>query len=919
MRVKLDSLGGGTGGVARVYEGIYRYLPAYGVEFVSDTSQAEVYHAHIALYETLRPDLPLVVSSHGMLWDEHKWEYTGRKVNRMCIAAYRQADVLTTPSEFVAHALARNMLIRPQVVRHGINSEEWLPGISQGYILWNKARIDAANNPVDMNTLAKRVPAIQFLSTFGEAAANVTITGQIPSDQMKERVRSAAVYLDTAKESGGPCFGVLEAMSCGVPVLAWDEGGTPEAVQHQVTGYLAKPGDFEDLVQGLFFCLQHRDYLGANARQLVKEHYQWEQVIGGYYEAYQLAIKKQALSPAVSVIVPCYNLGRFLPACVESVQQQFFNDWEMVIVDDASTDNSGEIADQLAAGDKRIKVIHQPANYHVSAARNTGIKASTGKYILPLDADDRLPEQALGRLTAALDTDRSLDIVAGKLMLFSEADLANGWMGEWPNNADYELQIQGYNRLPYSSLYRRKVWERVGGYRTRIRDGVEDADFWTRALSFGCKAKILDEPTLHYTLRADGLGKQNKRGIEAWLPWFGWSVNPNLTPFAAVGKENYPVQAFDKPVVSVIIPVGPGHTAYVQGCLDSLLAQTDNRWEAVVINDTGGPLDLAGMPFVRLLNNETNLGVARSRNRGIRAARADLIIFLDVDDIAQPRMVELFIKAYKYTGGWLYADWLSGDGPHTAPDWDINRFRVKMLAPVTGLYAKEHLLEVGGFNEDSPGWEDWELQYKLVAAGVCGTRVAYPAIYYNMGAGKRREENFSRAEALVQYIQKTYGDKPMACGRCGGQSTLVVKNNPEAATMPLTDKRVIMNYTGPMRGFFTRRSKTVPGTFYRISNAEPFEVAAGDVADFLRNAEEYRVADNQPLELPTGVTNAVLTAPILPEDQGVEMLKVRPETLGIVVKYYKTINELRAASDADLLGKKGLGPTRIKEIREALA
>lgn len=914
MKIKLDSPGGGVGGTARVYEGLYRYLPALDVEFVDSIEQADVFHCHIALYETIPVDLPLVVSSHGMLWAEHNWGRTGDRINHLCIEAYRQADVVTTPSDFVAHAIARNMLLKPIVVRHGINSDEWVPGENGGYVLWNKARRDPANDPADMNHLAALTLKTPFVSTFGDKTPNVNLTGVLEPADMKELVRHAGVYLDTAKESGGPCFGVLEAMSCGVPVLAWDEGGNAEAVVHGDTGYLAHPGDYEDLKQGLKFCQEHRERLGANARQLVLERYQWPQVVGGYLEAYHQAIKAHEHGPAVSVVVPCYNLGSFLPACVDSVKQQTMPDWEMIIVNDASTDNSAEVADTLAATDDRIRVIHQPRNHHVSAARNTAIKNSTGKYILPLDADDRLPADALELLRTTLDQDRSIDIAAGKLVLFNEGDYGSGRLGEWPNNADYDLQIQGYNRLPYSSMYRRKVWERVGGYRERIRNGVEDADFWTRALSFGHRATIIEQPTLLYTMRQNSLGKVNTHGTDAWLPWFAWATDPDETPFAAVGKGPYAVKAFDQPQASVVIPVGPGHAQYVLGCLDSLLAQTDERWEAIIINDSGAPIEVP--PYVTLINNEHNLGVAASRNKGIKAAHSNYIIFLDVDDIAQPRMVELFLLGQQNVGGWVYADWIDYEGVKQAPDWNLTQFKNKMLAPITGLYQRDHLLSVGGFDEAAPGWEDWELQLKLVSRGICGTRIAYPAIYYNMGAGTRREENFTRAQELVQYIQNRYGDVNMACSRCGGKPTLNVN---KATTLPDATEQVLMEYIGTHSATFTVRSATVPGTRYRITNRKPFFVVKGDVPSFLRRPSEFQVAKQQPSKaLPAASETAALTAPVIAQDRPIETLNLRPDTLVFVKRQYQTVEQLARASDTELLTIRGIGEARVAEIRQAL-
>lgn len=91
----------------------------------------------------------------------------------------------------------------------------------------------------------------------------------------------------------------------------------------------------------------------------------------------------------VSVIVPCYNYGKFLKFCLESVQKQTYSNWECLIVDDGSTDNTKEISENFCLTDPRFKYIYQ-SNSGLSSARNLGIKISEGEFIQFLDADDYL-------------------------------------------------------------------------------------------------------------------------------------------------------------------------------------------------------------------------------------------------------------------------------------------------------------------------------------------------------------------------------------------------------------------------------------------------------------------------------------------------------------------------------------------------
>lgn len=115
--------------------------------------------------------------------------------------------------------------------------------------------------------------------------------------------------------------------------------------------------------------------------------------------------------PLISVVVPCYNAGPYLRACLASLCAQTLRDLEITVIDDGSTDGSGALLDELAAGDARIRALHQP-NAGVSAARNAGLEASHGDYVAFVDADDTLPPDAFALLYARIAANPSLDIVS---------------------------------------------------------------------------------------------------------------------------------------------------------------------------------------------------------------------------------------------------------------------------------------------------------------------------------------------------------------------------------------------------------------------------------------------------------------------------------------------------------------------------
>lgn len=127
-------------------------------------------------------------------------------------------------------------------------------------------------------------------------------------------------------------------------------------------------------------------------------------------------------SPLISVIIPVYNAEKFLPECLQSVQSQTLRDFEVIMIDDGSTDRSGEICRKFAASDNRFTMIPMSENRGPSAARNVGLTRVGGETVLFLDADDLLTERALEMLYQAFD-EGNADVVSGRFQKFSTETL----------------------------------------------------------------------------------------------------------------------------------------------------------------------------------------------------------------------------------------------------------------------------------------------------------------------------------------------------------------------------------------------------------------------------------------------------------------------------------------------------------------
>lgn len=156
----------------------------------------------------------------------------------------------------------------------------------------------------------------------------------------------------------------------------------------------------------------------------------------------------------ISIIVPVYNVERYLPQCIESILIQSYNNWELILVDDGSPDGSGVICDQYAAADPRVRVFHKP-NGGVSSARNLGIEKANGEWITFIDADDFISCTFLEGLLKPTFYNKSLDFIHGGCTNYCN-DKPKG-INQYYNNYigdDPIILINDLRGLAFSKLFR---------------------------------------------------------------------------------------------------------------------------------------------------------------------------------------------------------------------------------------------------------------------------------------------------------------------------------------------------------------------------------------------------------------------------------------------------------------------------------
>jgi GT2 family glycosyltransferase len=209
-------------------------------------------------------------------------------------------------------------------------------------------------------------------------------------------------------------------------------------------------------------------------------------------------------SPVVSVLVTCYNLGQYLDEAIDSVMAQTFQDFEILIVDDGSTDPSTV---RLLAEYRRPRTrVFGIDNRGLPGARNEAARHATGRYLCALDADDLLHHQWFEKAIRVLEDDRSLTFVSHWLRAFG----AETW--DWtPERCDVESLLTR-NTVNGAALVRREAFESIGGYDESMTHGCEDWDLWLTMVERGYRGTIIPEVLFFYRRRLESMSQVMLRG-----------------------------------------------------------------------------------------------------------------------------------------------------------------------------------------------------------------------------------------------------------------------------------------------------------------------------------------------------------------------------------------------------------------------
>lgn len=255
-------------------------------------------------------------------------------------------------------------------------------------------------------------------------------------------------------------------------------------------------------------------------------------------------------SPLISVLIPTYNVSRFIREAIGSVLNQTYTALEVIIVDDCSTDNTYEILKELAGVDQRIKLFKNDSNKKIAETLNFALKQVSGRFIARMDGDDISAANRIERQYSYLMANPHLDLVGLNYIIIDEEG----------QEIQREVNLVGFDQIknatkfvspvPHFWLAKKEVYDRVGDYRI---PGAEDYDFILRTIDLGFKVSNVPEFLYFYRMRngntatASGLIQKKSFYYIQRLHKERASSGSNTDSFTSeILKERLKVSAFQK-------------------------------------------------------------------------------------------------------------------------------------------------------------------------------------------------------------------------------------------------------------------------------------------------------------------------------------------------------------------------------------
>lgn len=603
-------------------------MPAFILDFIASRQIRVVHLMNSRLGFDLLPDVTAMPNAPRIVVQLHVEEADRSGYVRYVATRYGNlVDRFSVTSHHLAAAV-EDYGIPPEkieVVYIGVDAEEEfapervepIDGLDEGplHVLF-PARIVAQKDPLLMVEVAAalRDRGVDFqIHVLGEGELEGDVRARVAELDLSDRVKihpptstpqrwyaACDAVLLTSEFEGVPAV-VFEAMAMGLPVVASALPGNSELLGGGYDGLVDPRDAVERYVEELARLAEDRAYRRSHGRELREralEQFSLDRMAEGHAALYEEAsgehpepkayeeplpdpirFRDRPLfgEPLVSVLIPHFNQARFLGDCVDSVWSQTYPNVEVVVVDDASTErDAAAVLDRLEEHEG-VKVVRLERNGGPSRARNRGLEHCAGRYVLPLDADNRLLPDALKLLVDQLATaGEDVGFIYPNLQFFGNRE-------DYYEPPPYNLYTLFHgNFCDTCSLIDRQVFDAGLRYREEIVLGHEDWEFVLRLAHHGIRGERANAPTLRY--RKWGFNRSD--AVEHAHTPFDEELR-EISPFAGYEQE---VKAAESPALTIAClrrvdgdPRGLADRLARQSCIDAELVAPfdDDRWTPV--------------------------------------------------------------------------------------------------------------------------------------------------------------------------------------------------------------------------------------------------------------------------------------------------------------------------------------------------
>lgn len=522
-------------------------------------------------------------------------------------------------------------------------------------------------------------------------------------------------------------------------------------------------------------------------------------------ELAQCLTAKMSYTPKISILLPTYNTdGTLLKECIESVIAQTYENWELCIADDASTDPFvAKILDAYAKKDNRIKYTVRAKNGHISRCSNSALALATGEYCALLDHDDLLANNALLHVAIAINENTGCKII------YSDEDKIdiNGMRFEPHFKSDWNPELfYSQNYVSHLGVYQTSLLKKVKGFRTGV-EGSQDYDLMLRCLEHVEPEQIVHIPHILYHWRvlegstAMAAGEKSytsDAGVKALKHHFAKlnrSIRVEIGPAPNTYRVHWPIPK-NPPLVSLLIPTRDRRNL-TEVAVRSILEKTSYKNFEIIILDNGS-VEQDTLEFfaeiqleyenVRVINYDYPFNYSAINNFGAKFAKGKLIGLVnnDVEVINNGWLTEMVSYAIRKEVGCVGAKLyysndtiqhagvicsLGGVAGHSHKHFHRDHpgyfYRLKLpqtLSAVTAaclLVRKEVFAEVKGLDEENlkVAFNDVDFCLRVQAAGYRNLWTPYAELYHYESISRGAEdspEKIRRFQSEIEFMKSRW-------------------------------------------------------------------------------------------------------------------------------------------------------------------